>query len=93
MEQRIVDALRAHPGIHDWTLRLERTRGVQIYLAGPDIESVRQVARGNPNLRLQFTEHGGHVGFLSGSLPFRAVHWGEDRVMDFFDSHSGSRAD
>ncbi len=45
MEQRIIDALRAHAGIHDWTLRLERTRGVQIYLAGPDIESVRQVER------------------------------------------------
>ena len=45
MEQRIIDALRAHAGIHDWTLRLERTRGIQIYLAGPDIESVRQVER------------------------------------------------
>ena len=45
MDRRIVDALRAHPGIHDWTLRLERTRGVQIYLAGTDIESVRQVSR------------------------------------------------
>lgn len=45
MDQRISDALRAHPGIHDWTLRLERTRGVQIYLAGADIESVRQVSR------------------------------------------------
>ena len=45
MDQRIVDALRSHPGIHDWTLRLERTRGVQIYLAGTDIESVRQVSR------------------------------------------------
>jgi predicted Zn-dependent protease len=44
MDQRIVDALRAHPGIHDWTLRLERTRGVQIYLAGTDVESVRQVS-------------------------------------------------
>jgi predicted Zn-dependent protease len=45
MDQRIVEALRAHPGIHDWTLRLERVRGVQIYLAGTDVESVRQVSR------------------------------------------------
>ena len=45
MDQRITDALRAHPGIHDWTLRLERTRGVQIYLVGTDVESVRQVTR------------------------------------------------
>ncbi|HET7082249.1 MAG TPA: metallopeptidase TldD-related protein [Candidatus Limnocylindria bacterium] len=45
MDQRITDALHAHPGIDDWTLRLERTRGVQIYLVGADIESVRQVTR------------------------------------------------
>jgi predicted Zn-dependent protease len=45
MDPRLIDALRAHPGIDDWTLRLERTRGVQIYLAGPHIESVRQVSR------------------------------------------------
>ena len=45
MDRRIVDALRSHPGIDDWILRLERTRGVQVYLAGSDIESVRQVSR------------------------------------------------
>ena len=45
MDQRIADALRAHAGIDDWTLRMERTRGVQIYLAGTDLESVRQVSR------------------------------------------------
>lgn len=45
MDQRILDALRGHAGIDDWTLRLERSRGVQIYLAGTDVESVRQVSR------------------------------------------------
>ena len=45
MDRRIIDALRAHPGIDDWTLRLERTRGVQVYLAGAHIESVRHVSR------------------------------------------------
>ncbi|MDQ2854478.1 MAG: metallopeptidase TldD-related protein [Chloroflexota bacterium] len=45
MDPRIIEALRAHPGIDDWTLRLERTQGVQIYLAGNDIESVRRVSR------------------------------------------------
>ncbi len=45
MDPRIIDALRAHPGIDDWTVRLERTRGVQIYLAGAHVESVRQVSR------------------------------------------------
>lgn len=45
MDQRIIEALRSHPGIDDWTLRLERSRGVQVYLAGTDVESVRQVSR------------------------------------------------
>lgn len=53
------------------------------------LQRVREVARRNQHLQLQFTAHGGHVGFLSGSVPFRAVHWGEDRLMSFFDSHSG----
>ncbi len=45
MDQRIIDALRSHPGIDDWTLRLERSRGVQIYLVGNDVESIREVSR------------------------------------------------
>ncbi len=45
MDQRIVDALQAHPGIDDWTLRLERSRGVQIYLVGNEVESIREVSR------------------------------------------------
>jgi len=45
MDQRIIDALRAHPGIDDWTLRLERSRGVQIYLVGTDLESIREVSQ------------------------------------------------
>ena len=45
MDQRIVDALHAQDGIADWTLRLERSRGVQIYLVGTDVESVREVSR------------------------------------------------
>ena len=45
MDQRIIDALRAQPGIDDWTLRLQRSRGVQIYLVGNDLESTREVSR------------------------------------------------
>jgi len=45
MDPRVTAALRAHPGIADWTLRLERARGIQIYLVGTDVESVREVSR------------------------------------------------
>lgn len=45
MDARITDALQANPAIADWTLRMERSRGVQIYLVGTDLESVREVSR------------------------------------------------
>lgn len=45
MDQRLLDALRSHPGIDDWTLRLDRRREVQIYLVGHEIEGIRQVTR------------------------------------------------
>jgi len=56
MDQRITDALHGHPGIDDWTLRLERTRGVQIYLVGGDVESVRHVSRESYEVEL-FSDH------------------------------------
>lgn len=50
------------------------------------LDRVRGVAASNRRLEVVFTPHGGHVGFLSGAIPFRPVHWGEDQVMSFFDS-------
>jgi predicted alpha/beta-fold hydrolase len=50
------------------------------------LKRVQRVASANPNLRVEFTPHGGHVGFLSGNIPFRPVHWAEERVLSFFDT-------
>ena len=35
------------------------------------------------NITLEVSEHGGHVGFVSGSI-FKPVYWSEKRVVDFF---------
>ena len=51
------------------------------------LRKVAVVAGRNPCLTVRFTAHGGHVGFVAGSIPFRVVHWGERRLMAFFDSH------
>jgi predicted Zn-dependent protease len=56
MDRRLVDALHAHPGIDDWTLRLQRSRGVQIYLARSAVESVREVSREAYELEI-FNDH------------------------------------
>jgi predicted Zn-dependent protease len=56
MDRRMVAALQSQPGIDDWTLRLQRSRGVQIYLAGRAIESVREVSREAYEVEL-FNDH------------------------------------
>src|SRR6266550_4971755 len=56
MDQRIVEAVRGHPGIHDWTIRFQHGRGAQVYLAGTALENVRQVGRDAYEVEL-FNDH------------------------------------
>jgi uncharacterized protein len=36
---------------------------------------------------LEITEEGGHVGFVSGKLPWRPVYWLDDKVPHFLKNH------
>jgi predicted alpha/beta-fold hydrolase len=36
-----------------------------------------------PEVRLELSRHGGHVGFVGGSLPWRPDYWLERRVVEF----------
>ena len=47
------------------------------------LDEVRSVARDNPALELEFVRRGGHVGFVSGRVPWRPVYYAEWRVADF----------
>ena len=82
MDRRILDALRTHPGIDDWTLRMERSRGVQVYLVGDQVESVRQVSREAYEVEV-FNDHSapsatGEVGPARGgaTIPLARVDLG-----------------
>jgi uncharacterized protein len=36
-----------------------------------------------PGITLELTRHGGHVGFVAGSRPWRPVYWLEGRILAF----------
>lgn len=57
------------------------------FLPPPVLDEVRAIASANPNLQLEFTSAGGHVGFVSGRNPFRPGYYMERRVCDFLDGH------
>jgi predicted alpha/beta-fold hydrolase len=48
------------------------------------LEEVREIARGNPALEIDFVAKGGHAGFVSGSLPWRPFYYAEHHVGEFF---------
>jgi predicted alpha/beta-fold hydrolase len=71
---------------------LERIRIKTLLLSAVDdpmlppevLDEVRDVARRNPALHLEFVEKGGHAGFITGSWPWRPFYYGEYRVGEFF---------
>lgn len=53
------------------------------FLPSSVLDKVRNIARENPRLQLEFTPHGGHVGFVAGGWPGRPVYYGEWRACEF----------
>lgn len=47
------------------------------------LDDVRAIARENLNLHVEFPERGGHVGFISGRLPWKSEYYAERRAMEF----------
>ena len=58
------------------------------FLPGEVLAGVRDVAAGNPNLTLEFSAGGGHVGFVSGRWPWRPFYYGEWRACEFLEGHA-----
>lgn len=55
------------------------------FLPAPVLDDVRAEAAGNPYLQTEFVSHGGHVGFVSGRVPWRPLYYGEWRAIDFLE--------
>jgi len=43
----------------------------------------------SPTVHLEITSAGGHVGFITGRVPFKAVYWLEERILEFLKQSSG----
>jgi predicted alpha/beta-fold hydrolase len=47
------------------------------------LDDVRILASENPCVKAEFHRHGGHVGFVSGRVPWRPVYYAEERVVRY----------
>jgi predicted alpha/beta-fold hydrolase len=56
------------------------------FLPATVLDDVRKVAEKNKALHVEFVERGGHVGFVSGTVPWRPVYYAEQRVSAFLAS-------
>jgi predicted alpha/beta-fold hydrolase len=56
------------------------------FLPAAVLDDVRAVAQKNQALHVEFVERGGHVGFVSGTVPWRPVYYAEQRVTAFLAS-------
>ena len=64
------------------------------FLPGEVLDRVREAAARNSKLQTEFTDHGGHVGFIAGPHPWRTFYYGEWRVFRHFEDimESGAQA-
>jgi predicted alpha/beta-fold hydrolase len=69
------------PRVHLPTLLLSATDDP--FLPPDVLDEVRTIAHDNPVLEVEFVHRGGHVGFISGRVPWRPVYYAEWRVADF----------
>lgn len=57
------------------------------FLPAEVLDEVRRKAARTPALTVEFTEHGGHVGFVAGRWPWRPFYYAEWRACEFLAEH------
>ena len=58
------------------------------FLPADVLDDVRRAAHGNACLTLEFTPHGGHVGFVAGQ-PWHPTYYAEESAERFLSTHLG----
>ncbi|MBP9763692.1 MAG: hydrolase [Gammaproteobacteria bacterium] len=54
------------------------------------LNALPEVHEVSKHVSLEFSEDGGHVGFVSGKYPWKPIYWLEERIMDYLESYSCS---
>jgi predicted alpha/beta-fold hydrolase len=49
------------------------------------LREVEHIARGNRCISVEFHRRGGHVGFISGRIPWETRYYAEERVLSFLE--------
>ena len=74
-------ALRWLEGIRLPTLLLSASDDP--FLPSAVLDDVRRLTEDNPAIHIEFLEHGGHVGFIGGKVPWRPFYYAEWRAVNF----------
>jgi len=56
------------------------------FLPADVLDEVRAIAKVNDALTVEFTKHGGHVGFIAGRWPWRPFYFAEWRTCEFLQA-------
>jgi len=97
-DDRVTAPLHGFEDVHDYYNRSSSRQ----YLAGIGIPTLMLHAEDDPfmtpevlpsqeelspDIQLEVSTTGGHVGFVHGELPWRPRYWLEERIPDFLQTH------
>ena len=97
-DDRITAPLHGYAGVHDYYARascrpyLKHIRVPTLILHALDDpfmrpEAAPEIGELAPSVRLELSQNGGHVGFVTGRWPWRAGYWLEQRIPAFLEAH------
>ncbi len=98
-DDRVVAKLHGFNDVHDYYRRSSSRQYLKsitvptLLIQAVDDPFMTKEVLPDPNeisacVQLEFTRHGGHVGFISGSTPFRPQYWLEQRIPEFLTGYA-----